>query len=109
MKHLVYLVLQDPHVTEDVMKVLSTANHNGTVIPSLSLKHFLDDASEIPYFFNLHTIEAKNYARNTTILLLVESDQLDEVKGIIREVTENFSLSHGGMATLPLEDFEGSF
>ncbi len=109
MKHLVIATLDNVRVTEDVLKELSHAGYNGSVIASTSLKHTLTNGGDIPMFVNLSHFESDKYENNTIINIVVEEEQIDDVLNIIREKTKKFTLCHGGMYVTPLERYEGSF
>lgn len=109
MKHLVVAVLENHIVTEEILSTLSHAGYNGTVIPSTSLKHTLESGGEIPMFVNLAHFESDRFENNTTLEIVVEDNEVEEVLDIIRDKTEHFTECKGGMYVIPLERFEGSF
>lgn len=109
MKQLITAVLDDHVITEEILSTLSKAGFNGTVIPSTSLKHTLENGGEIPLFMNLAHFESDRFENNTTLEIIVEENKVEEVMSIIREKTEGFTACKGGMYVLPLTRFEGSF
>lgn len=109
MKHLIKAVLDDHVVTEEILTTLSKAGFNGTVIPSTSLKHTLENGGEIPMFMNLAHFESDRFENNTTLEIIVEENKVEEVCSIIREKTKGFTACKGGMFVIPLPKFEGSF
>lgn len=109
MKHLVFAVLENHIITENVLKELSHSGYNGTVMLSTSLKHTLTNDGEIPMFVNLSHLEKDRFENNTTFYICVEEEHVEDVLNIIREQTEHFTACKGGMFVIPLERFEGSF
>ena len=109
MKHLIKAVLDDHVVTEEILTTLSKAGFNGTVIPSTSLKHTLENGGEIPMFMNLAHFESDRFENNTTLEIIIEENKVEEVCSIIREKTKGFTVCKGGMFVIPLPKFEGSF
>lgn len=109
MKHLIFTILENGPKCEEVLMSLSKAGYNGTVIASTSLKHTLANEGEIPMFFNLALIESNKFENNTTLYIVAEENEVDDVKKIIKSHTENFEKCKGGMFVVPLESFEGSF
>lgn len=109
MKHLIIAIMDDHRVAEEVLATLSKAGYNGSVIPSTSLKHSLENGGEIPMFVNLASFESDKLENNTTLNIVIDEEKVDEVMAIIREKTEGFSLCKGAMFVVPLEKFEGRF
>lgn len=109
MKHLIFAVINRHDITEDTLEALSDAGYNGTVIASSSLRKTLANNGEIPMFVNLVNVDEARYEGNTTLFIVVDEEQVEDVLSIIRKCTKNFTLSDGGMFVLPLEKFEGSF
>jgi len=109
MKNLIFAVINRHDVTEVVLEKLSDAGFNGTVIASSSLRKTIANGGEIPMFLNLSNVENPKYEGNTTLYIVTEEEKVDEVLNIIRNGTDNFTLSDGGMFVLPLKKFEGSF
>ena len=110
MKHLLFAVLENTKDTHDLIHDLSKLGYNGTVIPSKSLKHVLQDADEdLPSFISLSHIHSNNLSVNTTIYFILDDDKLSEVQDMIKRYTKSFSSTKGGMFAIPLESYEGSF
>ena len=109
MKHLIFSILENGSKCEEVLSSLSKAGYNGTVIASTSLKHSLANEGEVPMFFNLALIESNKFENNTTLYIVAEEKEVNDVKEIRKKHTNNFKDCKGGMFVVPLESFEGSF
>lgn len=109
MKHFIYIIIDDHHISEDILSSLSKNGYNGSVFPSTSLKHTLENNGDIPLFINLSTIEKNKFENNTTITLVVDESQIEEVLNIVKDKTANFTKARGCSFVLPLEKFIGSF
>ncbi len=109
MKHLIFAVLENSHAAEETLMKLSKMGYNGTVIPSTSLKHTLENDGEVPMFVNLSLFEHGKFENNTTLYIVAEENQVEDVQNIIRESTKHFTRCRGGMFVIPLESYEGSF
>lgn len=110
MKHLLFVVLENTKETTDVIHELSQKGFNGTVISSTSLKHLLqDERADLPSFISLSQIHSNSLTQNTTIYFILEDEELEEVRALIRERTNHFQNTKGGMFSTPIESYEGSF
>ena len=109
MKHLLFAILESGHIGEEILHNLSKEGYNGTVIPSTSLKHTLEHEGDIPMFFNLALFESNKFENNITLYLILDEEQIEDVKNIINKHTNHFKNCHGGMFVVPLESYEGSF
>lgn len=110
MKHLLFAVLENTKDTHDLISELSHHGINGTVIPTKSLKHILQDEDEdLPSFISLSHIHDNNLTANTTFYFILDDEKLHEVQEMIRNTTHQFTTTRGGMFTTPIESFEGSF
>lgn len=109
MKHLAFIILENSRPAEEALFNLSKQGFNGTVLPSSSLKHALDNDGEIPMFINLSHLEHIKYESNLTIYIVINEEDIPVVKEIIGKATNYFKNCHGGMFIVPLESYEGSF
>ncbi len=109
MKHLIFVILEHSHAAEETLVKLSKMGYNGTVIPSTSLKHTLENDGEVPMFINLSLLEHGKFENNTTLYIVAEEEQVENVLDIIRTTTKHFKRCRGGMFVVPLESYEGSF
>ena len=110
MKHLLFTTLENTKETHDLIHHLSQLGYNGTVLSSSSLKHILHDENEdVPSFFSLAHVHENKFVQNTTIYFILEDDELEEVKSEIRNATKEFTTTKGGMFSVALDSYEGSF
>ena len=110
MKYLLFVVLENTNQTSDLIKELSLKGINGTVMASTSLKHvFEDEREDTLQFVSLSHLDQHKLPQTTTIYFILDEKNIEEVKQIIREKTDNFTNTKGGMFVTPLESFEGSF
>ena len=110
MKHLLFTTLENTKETHDLIHHLSMIGYNGTVLSSSSLKHILHDENEdVPSFFSLAHVHENKFVQNTTIYFILEDDELEEVKSEIRKATKEFTNTKGGMFSVALDSYEGSF
>ena len=110
MKHLLFVVLENTNQTSSLIKELSGKGINGTVMSSTSLKHvFEDEREDTLQFVSLSHVDQHRLTENTTIYFILEEKEIENVKKLVREKTNNFTNTKGGMFTTPLESFEGSF
>ena len=110
MKYLLFVVLENTSHTSQLIKSLSEEGINGTVMSSTSLKHvFEDEREDTLHFVSLSHIDQHKLTQNTTVYFILDEKNLEHVKNVVRETTENFTNTKGGMFVTPLESFEGSF
>ena len=111
MKHLLCIIFEDNDNSAKLLHELSYKGFNATVIASTSLNHVLhSESADTPIFITLNMLtKNRAFEENTTIFCVLDEDKLEEAKEIVRKVTENFTSIHGGMFTMPLESYEGSF
>ena len=77
---------------------------------STSLKHvFEDEHEDTLQFVSLSHIDQHKLTQNTTVYFILDEENIESVKQIIREKTANFTNTKGGMFVSPLTSFEGSF
>jgi len=110
--YLLYVITENTENMHVMFKTLSNAGFNGTIIPTVSLRHAITNdgyVDDMPIFGNLHDVVRDKYQANTTLYIVVKENDLERAKAIIREVTENFTLTKGGMFDVELHGFEGSF
>ena len=110
MKYLLFVVLENTKETSDLIKELSLKGINGTVMASTSLKHvFEDEREDTLQFVSLSHIDQHKLTQNTTVYFILDEENIEQVQQIIRDKTENFTNTKGGMFVSPLKSFEGSF
>lgn len=110
MKNLLFVVLENTNQTSQLIKELSEKGYNGTVMSSTSLKHvFEDEREDTLQFVSLSHVDQHRLTENTTIYFILDEKNTEEVKKLVREKTNHFTNTKGGMFTTPLQSFEGSF
>ena len=111
MKHLLIAILEDNEYSASLLRKLSAEGYNATVLSSTSLHHVLhDEAADTPLFITMNMLTSKHqFEENTTIMCVLDEKELVKVQEIIRKETDHFTLTNGGMFSLPIENFEGSF
>jgi len=103
-----YLAMNDH--TYELLHSIREAGFNGTIINTVSLKHELDATEEDEvHILTLHAIEKRHVTESLTCRFVVDEQDLERLKQIIRDLTGNFELVHGGMYSRTLPDYEGTF
>ncbi len=109
MKHILYLILKNGPRALEVLDAIKAHGFNGTVIETASLKHALEERYEDHQFFSLQSWERLvNAGESTFSMYIVDENELDSLKGTIREMTENFQRIKGAMFSYKIEDYEGA-
>lgn len=109
MKQLLIVILDHGELVDDLFKDLSSHHYNATVFNARSIKHILEDEeNDDIHFFNLSHLDKHNYDTSTSCYFLVDQDQLEDLKNLIREKTGSFKKIKGSMFSLPIIDYEGS-
>lgn len=110
MKHMLFLILDHGDLVDELFKELSKHHYNATVLSARSIKHLLEDEeSEHLHFISLARLDSHLSNASTTCYFVIEEDKIEELKKLIRYETNNFTKIKGGMFTMPLKDYEGSF
>ena len=102
------LVLKTTGKAYGALEEIKKAGFNATVMSSESLRHAVDYYPGEHHFINLRHIEEKQSLESVLCVFLVETEQLDALKKVIRECTNNFQDIKGFMYSRPIEDYEGS-
>ena len=97
---------------EDAYALFSALRKNGikgVVLPAQSLKSaLLDNKDEhIPAFTGLRHVVEYPHDSNYVVTCIIGEDRLEEVKGIVRSVTDEIKHKVGIMFALPLAFAEG--
>ncbi len=98
--YLLYVISENTDNMHAMLKELSQAGFNGTIIPTASLRHAITCDTYIGH---------DKYQSNTTLYIVVKGSDLERAKSIVRDVTQNFTLTKGGMFDVELHGYEGSF
>lgn len=108
MNKALYLVLKNEPLAYETLQDLREAGFNGTVANTESMRTALDYYPGEHHFFNLRHIEQEELQESILCIFVLKEEQLETVKGIIREKTDGFRSLKGFMFSIPLEDYEGS-
>lgn len=102
------LVLKTYDRAYEILNKIKNAGFNATVISGESLRHAVDYVPEDYNFMNLRQVEQKEFMERIFCIFVIDKDQLEELKIVIRECTNNFEKIKGFMYSRKIEDFEGS-
>lgn len=108
MKKELYLVLKNSEKVFSTLEELKKEGFNATVISTESLRHAVDYYPEEHHFFNLRQFEQKEMTQSILCLFIIEANQLEDLKKVIRDYTNNFNDIKGFMYSRDISDFEGS-
>ena len=108
MKKELYLVLKNSEKVFATLEELKKEGFNATVMSTESLRHAVDYYPEEHHFFNLRQFEQKEMVQSILCLFVVEANQLETLKKVIRDYTNNFTDIKGFMYSRDINDFEGS-
>ena len=108
MKKELYLVLKSTDRAFSTLEELKKEGFNATVVSTESLRRAVDYYPEEHHFFNLRHLENKDMIESLLCLFVVDEEQLDKLKSIIRTFTNNFKDIKGFMYSRDISDYEGS-
>ena len=108
MKKELYLVLENNEKAFETLEELRKEGFNATVISTESLRHAVDYYPEEHHFFNLRQLEQKQLNQSVLCLFVVESEQLETIKNVVRHYTNSFKDIKGFMYSRDITDYEGS-
>jgi uncharacterized protein YaaQ len=110
MKQLVFVILQNTDAAHRLFKDLHAHGYNGTTASTSSISRtLLEDPDFEPIIGNLRQVISSGFEKNVALYIIVEENRVEEVKKLIRQATDSFTSTRGGMAVIPLVSFEGSF
>lgn len=109
MKKMLYLVLKGPEKAFSTLEELRSKGFNATVVNTESLRHAVEYYPGERHFINLRSLSEKDAVESILCLFLLEKEEIDAIKEIVREHTDSFRDIHGFMYTVDINDFEGSF
>ena len=102
-----YLAMNDH--TYDLLHEIRKRGYNGTIINTVSLKHELEGTEEDEvHILTLHAIEKRHVTESLTCRFIIDEEDVEELKQIVRDLTKDFTLVHGGMYSRKLPDYEGT-
>ena len=108
MKKVLYLVLKSGEGAFHTLEELKKDGYNATVVSTESLHHVVDYFPEEHHFFNLRHLEEKEILESILCLFVINENQLENIKTLIRTLTNNFIEVKGFMYFQEINDFEGS-
>ncbi|MDO5330844.1 MAG: hypothetical protein Q4F15_05455 [Bacillota bacterium] len=110
MKRIVFCVFEDLDATRDMLYSLKDLGYNGTLMGSSSVNRSFACKKKAGQgaFFSLSDYAEGVKEPNLTAFFLVDEEEADKLKQLIREGTEEFSKIHGVMFSFPVSDYEGS-
>ncbi|MDD3832075.1 MAG: hypothetical protein PHW00_05525 [Clostridia bacterium] len=108
MKMFMIIVTRNDDHLNKLLNNLRDYELKGTVIPTTSIRHaILDNNIEpLPVFGGLRQLYSKNTDLNTTIMLAVEQEELENVKQAVRDVYQDVGQHKALMLATPLSYFE---
>lgn len=109
MKHMLFTILEVCSKTDTLLHALSKYGVNGTIMPSTSLKHAILQGNETPTFVTLRHLMPTKFEDTTALVMIVDEEQLEDLKNEIRKISNNFKDIHGCMFSKKIDEFEGSF
>ncbi len=108
MKVLYFIVLKNDRIRNRVMKALDGIKVNGVVLASTSVRHALLESNiePLPDFGALrHVVENVHYNKST-ILTVVDEEQIELVKKTVKEASKGCGENAGRMYTVPVSNYE---
>ena len=107
-RSVLYLALKSTDGAFHTLEELRRNGYNATVMTTESLRHIVEDFPEENHFLNLRHIEQKDLLESVFCLFVIDDNQLENIKSLIRELTKNFVEVKGYMFSREIEDYEGS-
>lgn len=108
MKKALYLIMKNSQKALQTLEDLKESGFNATVINTESLHHAIDYDPRDHYFFSLRQLEKDEMLESSLSLFVLDEDEIERAKSIIRKGTNHFSDVRGFMFVSALEDFEGN-
>jgi hypothetical protein len=110
MKKLVIVILKNTKDASYILRELEDSGINGTVYHTTSVHKLIEEEEEDhPIFINLNHVSQDSNIDNITLNIVLDETRVAEAKNIILKYTGNFTKIKGGIMTINLEDFQGSF
>ncbi len=108
MKKELRLVLKSSDRAFSTLEELKREGFNATVVSTESLRHAVDYYPEEHHFFSLRNLEQKEMLQSILCIFIIDDNQLDKIKNIIRNYTNDFKDIKGFMYSFDIHDYEGS-
>lgn len=102
------LVLENSNNAFEILENIKLEGFNATVINTESLRHMVDYYPGEHHFLSLRQLEKDELLQSVLCVFIVDDNQLEALKQVIRNQTDNFSLIKGFMYSRPINDYEGS-
>lgn len=108
MKLLFVAIMKNDEYRSRVLKELEKYEPTGTVIPTSSLKNAIlqSNVEPLPNFGGLRQLYENERALNTTIMAVIEEEELEQLKATIKGVSIQNSENEGIMFAVPVMYFE---
>ncbi len=110
MKQHLFVILHNTDAAHQLFRQLHNRGYNGTTASTSSISRtLLEDPEFEPMIGNLRQVINSGFESNIALYIILDESRVEEVKNLIRDATDHFTSTHGGMAVIPLISFEGSF
>lgn len=109
MQYMFQVILSKNEDAYSLFSALRRNNIKGVVLPAQSLKSaLLDNKDEaIPQFVGLRHVVEYSHDMNYLVFCIIDESRLEEVKSIVRSVTNEIKHKVGIMYAMPLAFVEG--
>ena len=109
MKYMFQVILNKNENAYALFSALRRAEIKGVVLPAQSLKSALLDNKEepVPAFTGLRHVVEYTHDMNYIVFCIIDESRLEEVKTIVRSVTDEIKHKVGIMYAMPLAFIEG--
>lgn len=109
MKYMFQVILNKNENAYALFSALRRAEIKGVVLPAQSLKSALLDNKEepVPAFTGLRHVVEYAHDMNYIVYCIIDESRLEEVKTIVRSVTDEIKHKVGIMYAMPLAFIEG--
>ena len=109
MKYMFQVILNKNENAYALFSALRRAEIKGVVLPAQSLKSALLDNKEepVPAFTGLRHVVEYTHDMNYIVYCIIDESRLEEVKTIVRSVTDEIKHKVGIMYAMPLAFIEG--
>jgi len=108
MKLLLVVIMKNDDYRNRVLNELGKYETTGTVIPTTSMRNAITQScvEPLPNFGGLRQIYENDRSLNTTILAVIEEEELEQVKALIKNVSVKNQENEGIMFAVPVMYFE---
>lgn len=108
MKLLFVVIIKNDEYRNALLNEMNKFQTTGTVITTGSIKNAIlqPDVEPIPNFGGLRQLYENQSDLNTTILAIIDEEDLAQTKAMVRSVSTKGATYEGIMFTLPINDYE---